>query len=92
MRRFRRKEAGVPKQTELRIHLKYDDESKRWFVAHSDIPGLRLEADTPQELIQRIADAAPELIELNAAREEANTRPALSWTPVFDSPLELHSH
>lgn len=89
MRRRLRKGVRVAEATELQIHIKFDEEAKRWYIARSDIPGLRLEADTASELIERIAAAAPELVELNSQREEAESRPALSWKPVFDSPLDL---
>ena len=91
IRQRSRKGTRVPNKTEFVIHIGYDADVRRWYVAKSDIPGLRLEADTPHELMAKIADAAPELLELNAKREEAQNRPALSWKPVFDSPLELQS-
>lgn len=50
---------------ELRVHLARDAKTRRWYIAESDIPGLWVEADTPGALMDRIADAAPELIELN---------------------------
>src|SRR5690242_17189014 len=56
----------MSERTELRVHLAYDDEAKVWYVAKSDIPGLSLEAATPSELLTRIVEAAPELIELNS--------------------------
>lgn len=52
-------------QIELQVHLAFDEEANVWYVAKSDVPGLSLEADTPQELIQRVMDCAPEMIELN---------------------------
>lgn len=88
---------------ELSVHLARDDETGRWYVRESDIPGLWLEADDAFALMQRIQDAAPEMIELNLdeivracrARDAAAhipyqvspARPA--WKPVFDSPLAL---
>jgi hypothetical protein len=88
---------------ELTVHLARDDETGRWYIAESDIPGLWLEADDPIALIERIKLAAPEMIELNEAeiiascRSRAKTRkpwavtglPRPSIRPVFDSPLEL---
>jgi hypothetical protein len=95
----------MAERTELRVHLDYDDEAKVWYVAKSDIPGLSLEAATPSELLSRIVEAAPELIELNSGMlakvgeaefvgdKEGRPRPAdrRPWTvhPVFDAPLKL---
>ena len=70
---------------ELKVHIDFDEEAGVWFVAKSDITGLHLESDNPFRLIERIAEAANELMELNAARH----RPAMGWRPIFDSPLGL---
>lgn len=88
---------------ELKVHLACDEETGRWYIAESDIPGLWLEADDPLALIARIQKAAPELIELNeaeivaacrakavgkrSARSAHTARPTIM--PVFDNPLTL---
>lgn len=66
-------------RTELQVHLAYDREAAVWYIAKSDVPGLSLEADTPQELLRRIAEAVPELIELNAGsvHEVAGAQPVI---------------
>ena len=88
---------------ELKVHLAFDAEASRWYVAESDIPGLCLEADDPAELIERIQLAAPELIELNNAEIVAACQQRLKQKnghiaekarrpfilPVFDSPMKL---
>jgi predicted RNase H-like HicB family nuclease len=87
---------------ELKVHLASDDETGRWYVAESDIPGLWLEADTPSELMAKIQEAAPEMLELNKEEVLRNclekaakkhTRKAdcsqARIMPVFDSPLSL---
>lgn len=90
-------------KVELKVHIARDDETGIWYVAESDIPGLRLEADDPMALIERIRVAAPEMIELNQAEILANNTVAQrtvdyrdaerkvmpSLTPIFDSPLSL---
>lgn len=78
---------------ELKVHLAFDADAGRWYVAESDVPGLCLEADDPATLIRSIEQIAPELIELNA--EEVSRRFGLKASerarliPVFDSPIEL---
>jgi len=88
---------------ELKVHIACDEETGRWYVTESDIPGLWLEADDAVALIARVQEAAPELIELNldeiieACLEKAATEPKPcdrqtfrpSLRPVFDSPLML---
>ena len=91
-------------RVELLVHLAYDDEADVWYVAKSDIPGLSLEAATPGELLNRVTDAVPQLLELNDGilakvvrarlevqephRRNAARRP-FSVRPVFDNPLQL---
>ncbi len=53
-------------QIELEVHLAKDDETGRWYVSESQVPGLRVEADSAADLIRTIELVAPELIELNA--------------------------
>ncbi|GHC82236.1 DUF1902 domain-containing protein [Novosphingobium pokkalii] len=84
---------------ELKVHIAEDEESGRWYVAESDIPGLRLEADDALTLIERLREAAPELIEMNKdeiiaahlgepeAEPWATRRPSIK--PIFDTPLSL---
>lgn len=83
----------MPKPIELKVHLAFDEEANCWYVADSDVPGLHLEADTPFALMERVAAAAGELIELNEAeiikKHVHHKRPAVAWKPVFDSPLQL---
>jgi len=50
------------------------------------VPGLVLEADTPEGLLRRIVQAAPELIADNLPHLAAR---AVSVRPVFDDPLAL---
>ena len=40
---------------------------RRYFVVESDIPGLTLEADTYEELVEAAQDAAPDLVGGSAA-------------------------
>ena len=49
----------------LRVEIGYDPEARVWHVVESDIPGLWLEADTAGELMNKLALAGPEMIELN---------------------------
>jgi Domain of unknown function (DUF1902) len=51
----------------VRIELAYDEEAKVWYVYQSDVPGLRLEADTFEELRERVGAAVADL--LNAQLE-----------------------
>ena len=48
------------------IQLIWDDDAKVWIATSDDIPGLILEDESADRLIQRIILAAPEIIELNS--------------------------
>jgi len=47
------------------INLFLDNEAKVWVATSDDIPGLVLESDSFDALIERVQIAVPELIELN---------------------------
>lgn len=79
-------------EIELKIHLAFDDEASVWYVAQSDIPGLRLEADDPADLVRRIEECAPEMLALNRSeilRAHRNRLEEKSVKLVFDSPVRL---
>lgn len=83
---------GMMDRAELEVHLAFDPEAGVWYVAETDIPGLSLEAATPFELLRRIVECAPELLELNAGQAEPSLhRPTIAVRPVFDTPFELRS-
>ena len=47
------------------VKLYWDDESCMWHCESDDIPGLLLESNSCDALIERIRLAAPEMLELN---------------------------
>ena len=90
----------MPEQNpiELKVHFAQDDETGVWYIAESDIPGLRVEADSAEALMRKVADVAPDLIELNveeilaahgAEGQSGTQRPRLNIRPVFDSPMPV---
>lgn len=101
-RRDRRSDMLMEETFELKVHIACDEETGRWYVAESDVPGLRLEDADPLKLIARIELAVPELVELNldeiveacrALRPDTHkSHSDVEWKrpavrPVFDSPL-----
>jgi Domain of unknown function (DUF1902) len=87
------------KAIELEVHLAQDAETRLWYVASSDVPGLRLEAESVHELIRKVEDVAPELVELNrqeiADRHDSRLagpeadRPPVTIRPLIDTPLAI---
>ena len=51
------------------VHCEWDDEAKVWYVAHSTVPGLATEATEPAELLAKLREMIPELLELNTGGE-----------------------
>ena len=51
------------------MNLIWDAEAKVWMATSEDIPGLILEDDSADKLIQRVILAAPEIIELNGVEK-----------------------
>jgi len=49
---------------EYKIYISWDDEAGCWVGYNDDIP-LAFDAETMEELMKKIRDAAPEIIELN---------------------------
>lgn len=84
---------AAPAVVELNVHLAFDEEADVWYVASSDIPGLSLEAENPQILIDRIQKCALQLVALNldelAEKHVRQDKPSVAVRPVFDSPLQL---
>jgi predicted RNase H-like HicB family nuclease len=47
------------------VTVSHDEREGVWFVQSSDVPGLNAEAPTLDELVEIIADLAPELVAAN---------------------------
>ncbi len=50
---------------EYTIDFQWDDEASVWIATSNEIPGLILESESLDTLMQRVLKAVPELIELN---------------------------
>lgn len=95
-RGLRRIGMNVREDIELKVHLAFDPEASVWYIAESDIPGLRLEADDPMDLVRRISESAGELLNLNQSevleRHQSKARRAIRFTPIFDSSLPVAAY
>lgn len=49
------------------VHVGYDAAASRYYVDDSDIPGLNVEADTFDELVEVVQEVAPDLLGEGAA-------------------------
>ena len=50
---------------EYQVKFDYDNEAEVWIATSDDIVGLILESESLDELIKKVLNAVPELIELN---------------------------
>lgn len=73
---------------QLKFHVRcdWDEEAGVWYVAESDVPGLSVEAETMDQMQQKVMQAALELIELNMPQLRRADR------PHDDVPLSLVYH
>ncbi len=60
-----------PKQPHFTITVKveWDAEAGVWYIEHSSLPGLHIEADTPIELYNKLPGAIEDLLEGGGERE-----------------------
>lgn len=47
------------------VKLVWDSETDRWYTETADVPGLILESDSFDSLVDSVRLAAPEMLELN---------------------------
>ena len=50
---------------QLTVTVSHDERQGVWYVESSDVPGLNAEAPTYDELVEVIADLAPDLVAAN---------------------------
>ena len=66
------------------VKATFDDEAQVWFTESSDLPGLRLEAESFERLQARLPGAILDLLE--DADEDGDERDG------FDIPVEIIAH
>ena len=49
----------------LYVHAQWDDEARVWVASSDDVPGLATEAETTEELIEKLKVMIPELLDEN---------------------------
>ena len=47
------------------VHATWDEEARVWVASSDDVPGLATEAETAEDLVQKLKILIPELLELN---------------------------
>ena len=68
----------------LRVYLKKDKEAGVWYVEESDVPGLNLENEDVDALVEELKTVVPELLEANGVFErDDDNLPAVPIEVLF---------
>lgn len=67
------------------VKAEFDKEADVWFVSGSDVPGLNVEAASPEELLEVLADLIPELLVANGVIEGNDDLPQVPYSLMLDS-------
>jgi hypothetical protein len=73
-----------------KIHVvcaSWDKEAQVWYVRDSSVPGLALEAETPDLLLKKLEAAVPELLILNAQHSPTDGNGRKPLRMVFEECL-----
>jgi len=54
----------------IRVNAFWDDRAKVWVATSDDVPGLATEAETSEQLIEKLRVMIPELLEMNGLLQE----------------------
>lgn len=71
-----------------KILIQWDDEAKVFVATSEDIPGLVTESATPEELVKKLQNIVPELLELNAHLIKEEIKEVYLIFEEFESPIE----
>jgi hypothetical protein len=55
--------------TTITVKAAWDPEATVWYIEHSNLPGLHIEAGTPLELYDKLPGAIEDLLEGSGERE-----------------------
>ena len=67
---------------DIRVDAFWDGEAKVWVASSEDVPGLITEAETMEELVEKVKILIPELLQANGQLDSGDS---------FDIPLHLVS-
>jgi hypothetical protein len=48
--------------THISVRAAWDDEAKVWYIEHSNLPGLHIEAETREQLYSKLPGAIEDLL------------------------------
>ncbi|MDH5772901.1 MAG: DUF1902 domain-containing protein [Rhodospirillaceae bacterium] len=74
------------------VKAEFDKEAKVWFVSSSDVPGLNVEAESPEELVTILKDLIPQLLIANGVLEGNDELPEVPYSLMLDSLNAGYAH
>lgn len=76
----------------INVICRWDAETKVWWAESTNLPGLVTEAATVPEIIQRVMEIAPELIEDNLQVGKVGDQYLLNVVPVYQQMVSVTAH
>ena len=76
----------------IRVILQWDGEAKVWSASSTDLPGLVTEAGSIPDVMQRVMEIAPELIEDNLDFGNSGEELLLSIIPSYQQTMRIPAH
>jgi predicted RNase H-like HicB family nuclease len=76
----------------INVVCRWDADAKVWSAASTNLPGLVTEAATVPEIIQRVMEIAPELIEDNLIVGKVGEDYLLNVVPVYQQMVRVTAH
>jgi len=77
---------------DLKVVMTWDPDARIWWAESDDLPGLATEAPTIPELIQRVMEIAPELIEDNLLDGERDEDLLINLVPLYQQTVRAIAH
>ncbi len=75
----------------LKVHATWDGEAKMWVAESEDIVGLITEAATPEELILKLSDIIPVLLDENGGGDDMPEVPySVMWETIQTARINRH--
>lgn len=82
----------MERSIDIRIVCKWDPEAQVWWAESEDLPGLVTEAGNIPDLIQRVMEVAPELIQDNLLDGKEGDAFLLNLLPVYQQTVHITAH
>lgn len=75
----------------LKVIVKFaqDPDANVWYVLESTVPGLHVEADSFEEMVETLEECIPELLIANGLMTRKKRQSSVPWELVMDRQLQM---